>query len=93
MEQTTQTEFPSDITTYPEPATSDRPSYSSRFWNFGNLRMSKEMIQYIIQMGMLTTTMIFSLVNLASGSLNHTLYVSLLSTIIGVIIPNPKVDK
>ena len=69
-------------------------THSSRFWRWGSVKISKEMLQYIVQMSMLTTTMIFSLVNLATSVTNQTLYISLLSTIIGVVIPNPKiVDK
>lgn len=62
-------------------------------WNFGCCRLDRRCVQYFAQLGLLSVCITTSLYQVSTNSDNREFWISLLSSCIGVIVPNPKLKK
>lgn len=62
-------------------------------WNLGCFYLDKECIVYFVQMIVLGACISISLWKVSTTTDNRDLWISLLSSCIGVIIPNPKLKN
>ena len=76
----------------PYPKTEDDVSRSDR-WHLWGSRVPKTEIVYFSQMTILYIIVITSIVNLSIQNGSSELWISLLSSCIGYILPNPKLKK
>ncbi len=76
------------------PTTPIVDTISNTNWNLGEGRtVSKDFIQYIFQMVLLATCIITSIVNLSiPNQTNHDVWVTMLSTCVGVLVPSPSIS-
>lgn len=66
------------------------PTTPTSKWNIGCFYLDKECIVYFTQMSILFTCIAVSLWKVATTTENRDFWISLLSSCIGIIIPNPK---
>ena len=66
---------------------------SNTHWNCLSGRVPRSEIVFIVQVLLIFTIVGFSLYNLTVGTQSKDLYISLLSSSIGYILPNPKLKK
>lgn len=62
-------------------------------WHIGCLYLDKEFVNYFVQMIVLFTCLAISLYKVSTTSDNRDLWVSLLSSCLGIIAPSPKLKK
>ena len=62
-------------------------------WNCFCFNLDKNCIQYFTQIGLLSSVMFVSLYKLSTTETNRDLYISLLSSSIGYILPAPSLKK
>ena len=68
-------------------------SEGSNNWNCVSGRVPRSEIVFVVQVLLIFTIVGFCLYNLTVGSEHKDLYISLLSSSIGYILPNPKLKK
>lgn len=62
-------------------------------WNFGCCRLDRRCVQYFAQLALLSVCISTSLYQVSTNSNNREFWISLLSSCVGVIVPNPKLKK
>jgi hypothetical protein len=87
------------------PTTTDSPDFvsplfddtssnkSNRKWSFGCFSVDKEALQFVCLFALISTIIGVSLVNLSLETTNHALWASLLSGLVGALLPQPKIGK
>ena len=69
------------------------PSRTSQDWYFCNKRLPRGQITYFCQMIIIYIVIITSIVNLSINNGDKTLFITLLSSAVGVVLPTPGIKK
>lgn len=69
-----------------------RDKRKSRLWTLFDRSVSRSAVVFIVQVVLIFTVVIVSLFNLVRGSGPNALWIALLSSCLGYLLPNPKLE-